>query len=156
GQIRALRGDTSPRTLAWLPDPVVAAPGSGQERAHRYGPVGRGDLSQGDSQGLGQGVPAMTRFGEIERFALEFELVPDPDAAGDPALRASWGRLRIWVGGRNLTRGSIPEGDRVSDAECPLLPIAEWLIDHWDPMLHEERLPTPIKVTSSAAWYTRS
>jgi Zn-dependent peptidase ImmA (M78 family) len=98
----------------------------------------------------------MMRFGALERFALEFELVPDPDAAGDPALRASWGRLRIWVAGRNLTGGSIPEGDRVSDAECPLLPLAEWLIDHWDPMLHEERLPTPLKATSSAAWYARS
>ena len=92
-------------------------------------------------------------IGDRERFALAFELRPDPDPGGDPAKRASWGAFQIWVAGRNLTSGVLGTGDLVDAAECPLLPIVEWLIENWDPLLHEERLPFPISASSSARWY---
>lgn len=92
-------------------------------------------------------------IGDVQRFALAFELVDDPDAGGSPARRASWGRLRIWVGGRNLTLGCTVTGTTTDAAMVPLLPIVEWLADQWDPLLHEERLPRPRRSLSAASWH---
>ena len=90
--------------------------------------------------------------GDPQRFALGFELRPDPDEGGDAALRASWGALQIWVGGRNLTLGHTADGSSAPHAEVPLLPVVAWIAEHWDPMLHEERLPEATHSVSAAAW----
>lgn len=93
----------------------------------------------------------MKTIGDTARFALGFELRPDPDVGGDPAERASWGALQIWVTGRNLTAGRADE-QALDAAHVPLLPVARWLVDNWDPLLHEERLPRPSASTSAASW----
>lgn len=94
----------------------------------------------------------MTLLGSPDRFALGFELRDYPDRSGRPEARASWGALTIWVGGRNLTAGRLGTGESVDHALVPLLPVARWLLNNWDYLLHEERLPRPASVSSSAAW----
>ncbi len=93
----------------------------------------------------------MRTFGDEARFALAFELRPDPDEGGDPAERASWGALQVWVDGRNLTAARI-DGVSVDAAEVPLLGVVRWLVEHWDPLLHEERLPRPSYLGAAAPW----
>jgi hypothetical protein len=93
----------------------------------------------------------MRTIGDVTRFALAFELRADPDAGGAPAERASWGAFQVWVGGRNLTAGRA-DGASVDVAEVPLLPIVRWLVQTWDPLLHEERLPRPGFLSSAASW----
>ncbi len=99
---------------------------------------------------------AAALFGDPGRFALGYELREDPDSAGDAALRASWGALTIWVSGRCLTRGRTGEGQLLSDCEVPLLPVLRWLLENWDFLLHEERLPLAHKAPTSANWYVTS
>jgi len=89
--------------------------------------------------------------GDRNRFALGFELIDDPDV-GTELLRRSWGRLQIWVADRNLTLGHTQAGEAVDAAEVPLLPIVQWLVRAWDPLLHEERLPRPTRAVSAASW----
>jgi len=94
-----------------------------------------------------------TRVGDLARFGIEWSLEPDPDPAGPPDARASWGRVAVWVGGRNLTRGLTAASTSAQAAEVPLLPLVRWIVGAWDPLLHEERLPTRRGATSSADWY---
>jgi len=94
--------------------------------------------------------------GSRERFALGFDLIEDPDHASPLALRTSWAKFQIWVGGRNLTAGVSASGAYLTEAACPALPIVKWLLDNWDPLLHQERLPRPAHAASSAAWYVAS
>lgn len=93
----------------------------------------------------------MRTVGDPARFALGFELRADPDAGGDPAEHASWGALQVWIAGRNLTAGRA-QGVSLDVAEVPLLPVVRWLVDQWDPLLHEERLPRPSYLGSAASW----
>jgi hypothetical protein len=86
-------------------------------------------------------------FGDRKRFAIGVELDPTP-SFGEP----SWGYLQIWVGGQNLTSGLTSEGEELSVAEVPLLPVVRWLIEHWDGLLHEERLPVETDASNAAAW----
>ncbi len=94
----------------------------------------------------------MNLFGDRGRFALGFQLVSDPDQGSPTLRRVSWGRLQIWVSGRNLTAGISRLQTVVDCAEVPLAPIVEWIADNWDPMLHETRLPLPSQSHGSAAW----
>lgn len=68
--------------------------------------------------------------------------MPDPDngQAADPAESASWGALQIWVNGQNLC-AHIDQGEVLQSSHWYLLPIIEWFIENWNPILHEERLP---------------
>lgn len=93
----------------------------------------------------------LTFSGDRSRFALGFEFIEDPDV-GPELLRRSWGRLQIWVADRNLTLGHTRTGEALDAAEVPLLPIIEWLVRTWDPLLHEERLPRPTRAISAANW----
>src|SRR5689334_1321082 len=80
--------------------------------------------------------------GDTAVFAVEISFVQDPDdgAAQDPDVAASWGKLKLWVGGRNLASHSV--GGELSDGVTwYLLPLLEWLAENWEPLLHEERLP---------------
>jgi len=95
-------------------------------------------------------------YGSEHRFALSFSLTEDPDQDGEPAKRASWAKLRIWADGRNLTAGLSRTGAYLTEAECPLLPIVEWLLGSWDYLLHEERFPYALPAASSAEWYLAS
>lgn len=96
-------------------------------------------------------MSGLTLIGDHTRFAMAFQLVPDPDG-----VEPSWGRLQIWVGSRNLTYGLSATKQERNYAECPLLPIIEWLIESWDRLLHEERLPRAGKGNSSASWHVLS
>ncbi|MCX4244465.1 ImmA/IrrE family metallo-endopeptidase [Paraliomyxa miuraensis] len=93
----------------------------------------------------------MKMIGDESSFALGFELRADPDEGGDPAERASWGALQVWVAGRNLTAGRA-DGVALDAAEVPLLPVVRWLVERWDPLLHEERLPRPSYAGTAASW----
>lgn len=98
----------------------------------------------------------MRTFGDPQRFALGFALEPDPDAGGSREDRATWARMQIWVAGRHLTSGRSEEGQSLDAAEVPLAPVLRWLIQNWDALFHEERLPRPSSTTSAAAWRTDS
>jgi len=94
----------------------------------------------------------MKMFGHEARFAWGFELRSDPDEGGDPAERASWGALQVWVTSRNLTAGRA-EGVALEAAEIPLLPVVRWLVERWDSLLVDEgRFPCPKEAGSAASW----
>ncbi len=82
--------------------------------------------------------------GDPREFSIEMSFLPDPDGGrgATPEDAASWGALEIWVNGRNLclhhSGGAVLE-----DVHWYLLPVLEWFIEYWDPLLHEERLPFP-------------
>lgn len=80
--------------------------------------------------------------GDTSVFAVEIEFVDDPDeqqgTSSDVSL--SWGAFQIWVNGWNLC-AHLEEGERVESAHWYLLPLLEWFVRQWNPLLHEERLP---------------
>ena len=80
--------------------------------------------------------------GDTGVFAIKVAFMDDPDDGHpvDPDLWASWGALQIWVRGTNLC-AHLEEGETVESAHWYLLPLLEWFVQSWDPMLHEERLP---------------
>jgi len=80
--------------------------------------------------------------GDTSRFAVELELVSDPDdgKGADAETSASWGTLKIWVEGQNLTSHTV-EDQSPRHVNWYLLPLLEWLATNWDALLHEERPP---------------
>jgi len=91
---------------------------------------------------------AITTFGDPRAFAIGHTLVPDPDG-----LYPSWGSLTLWVDGRRLTRGRLPDGSVIDTAEVPLLPLAIWFVAQWDALFHEGRLPwRDRKAMTAAEW----
>jgi Zn-dependent peptidase ImmA (M78 family) len=94
----------------------------------------------------------MIYFGDRAKFAIGFQLIPDPDQGSSPLRRLSWGKLQIWIASCNLTAGISRDQAIVDCAEVPLAPLVEWIAKNWDPMLHETRLPLPSKSIGSAAW----
>lgn len=80
--------------------------------------------------------------GRTDIFAIKLSFSPDPDqgAAIDPDESASWGRLELWVKGQNLC-AHIDQGELLQGVHWYMLPFLEWLVDVWNPLLHEERLP---------------
>lgn len=97
----------------------------------------------------------MRQVGDRNKLAFEFLFSEDPDKESPSDVAASWGRLRIWVAGRNLTSGVSASGQVLDAVECPLLPIVKWFVGVWDPLFHQERLPRP-KGTTSARWHARA
>ena len=89
--------------------------------------------------------------GDTSRFAVRLAFVDDPDAgaAADPDLTGSWGSFQIWVRNVNLC-AHLELGERVESVYWYLLPMLEWFAEHWDPLLHEERLPCHSQATT--AW----
>ena len=81
--------------------------------------------------------------GDTGVFALKLAFARDPDEgqAADPDVGLSWGGFQIWVEGRNLC-AHREAGARIESAHWYLLPLIEWFVEHWNPLLHEERLPT--------------
>jgi Zn-dependent peptidase ImmA (M78 family) len=82
--------------------------------------------------------------GQTQSFAVEVRLIDDPDPVGsvDPDESASWGALQLWVNGTNVMAHREAD-ETMTSLHWYLLPIFEWLVDNWDAILHEERLPLP-------------
>ncbi|MGW4116760.1 ImmA/IrrE family metallo-endopeptidase [Actinosynnema sp. NPDC004786] len=80
--------------------------------------------------------------GDTATFAVELALVADQsgDWMVDADERASWGSLALWINGVNVCEHTV-QGETIHAAHWYLLPIAEWLVEHWDALLHEERPP---------------
>ena len=88
--------------------------------------------------------------GDTSEFAIKLAFMDDPDeqygASSD--LSVSWGAFQIWVNGWNLC-AHLEEGERVESAHWYLLPLLEWFVGQWNPLLHEERLPCEV---ADEAW----
>jgi Zn-dependent peptidase ImmA (M78 family) len=81
--------------------------------------------------------------GDPAAFAFRLAFLPNPDGADDRAdddVRESWGSFIIWTRGENLC-AHAEQGEVVDSAHWYMLPLMEWLVRNWDPLLHEERLP---------------
>jgi Zn-dependent peptidase ImmA (M78 family) len=80
--------------------------------------------------------------GDTQVLALDVALLRDADEPFDHDLAASWGMFSLWVDGVNLCAHE-EEAERLEGVHWYLLPLLEWLVEAWDPLLHEERLPAP-------------
>src|SRR5467141_3018291 len=97
------------------------------------------------------GVTWSRLAGDTSTFAVQFQLAADPhNGAGvNPEEATSWGSFQIWVAGLNLTAHNA-QGEIVDSVHWYLLPLLEWLVNNWNPLLHEERLPVPEVATALA------
>ena len=96
--------------------------------------------------------------GDPAVFALKFAFLPNPHGSRDratPEEQESWGAFSIWVHGENMC-AHIEQGEIVAAAHWYLLPFIEWLVDNWDPLLHEERLPLANAGLSAAESLSRT
>ena len=80
--------------------------------------------------------------GRTDIFALRLSFSPDPDqgVAIDPDESASWGSLQLWVKGQNVCT-HVDQGELLQGVHWYMLSLLEWIVDVWNPLLHEERLP---------------
>lgn len=80
--------------------------------------------------------------GDTSDFAVKLSLHDDPHPlrGADADTSASWGAIQIWVDGVNIC-AHTDQGETLTAAHWYLLPLLEWIVRSWDPMLHEERLP---------------
>lgn len=90
--------------------------------------------------------------GSTDTFAVRLAFLTDPHAAvaADPAEAASWGALQLWADGQNLCT-HIDEGEILQSAHWYLLPVLEWLVENWNALLHEEKLPNRNLAESAVA-----
>jgi Zn-dependent peptidase ImmA (M78 family) len=81
--------------------------------------------------------------GDTSTFAVKVAFHDDPDEGrgADEDTSLSWGTLQIWVDGVNLC-SHVDQGEALQASHWYLLPVLEWLAENWDPLLHEERLPS--------------
>jgi Zn-dependent peptidase ImmA (M78 family) len=89
-------------------------------------------------------------------FGLAFMRNPHDDDRATVEESTSWGAFTVWAGGENLC-AHLEQGEVLDSAHWYLLPLMEWLVDNWDPLLHEERLPLRNAGLSAAEslWNTR-
>lgn len=89
--------------------------------------------------------------GDSSKFAFKVSFQNDPDNGeftdSDTAL--TWGSFQLWVAGKNLC-AHFEESDHIDSVNWYLLPLLEWLVQNWNPLLHEERLPNTN--TEDNAW----
>jgi hypothetical protein len=81
--------------------------------------------------------------GDPTAFAFRLAFLPNPHGEDDratPEERESWGAFAMWANGENLC-AHIEQGEILDSAHWYMLPLIEWVVDNWDPLLHEERLP---------------
>jgi Zn-dependent peptidase ImmA (M78 family) len=89
--------------------------------------------------------------GDRNEFAviIEFEVDPDGGAGASLEYAVSWGRLELWVRGKNLCRHY--EEDVVEPSvRWYLFPVIEWIVHNWDALLHEQKLP--LREVHNDAW----
>lgn len=88
--------------------------------------------------------------GDPNQFAMRVEFVPNLDAGfASPEEDLSWGRMQIWVAGRNLC-AHVDRSEVRKAVEWYLLPALEWLTESWDFLLHEQR--PPVSNAGETAW----
>ena len=89
--------------------------------------------------------------GDTSRFALRMAFARDPDHGRGTELEIglSWGGIQLWVEGKNLCAHQ-EEGEPINSVHWYLLPVIEWFVQHWNPLFHEERLPS--KNAGDTAW----
>jgi Zn-dependent peptidase ImmA (M78 family) len=88
--------------------------------------------------------------GDPNQFAIRLEFVPNLDPGfATPEEDLSWGRLQIWVAGRNLCE-HVDRSEVRKAIEWYLLPMLEWFAESWDLLLHEQR--PPVSNAGDAAW----
>jgi Zn-dependent peptidase ImmA (M78 family) len=81
---------------------------------------------------------------------MRVEFVPNLDAGfASPEEDLSWGRMQIWVAGRNLCL-HVDRSEVRKAVEWYLLPALEWLTESWDFLLHEQR--PPVWNAGETAW----
>lgn len=79
--------------------------------------------------------------GDTSEFAVELAFINDPeDHVYDEDEKSSWGRFTIWANNVNLTE-HIEQGESLKATHWYLLPLLEWVVESWDAIFHEERLP---------------
>ena len=80
--------------------------------------------------------------GRRDEFAIKLAFDSDPDrGAGAARSRSlSWGNIEIWVNGLNLCQHT-EAGVTLDAVHWYMYPVLRWLVDSWDYLLHEERLP---------------
>lgn len=80
---------------------------------------------------------------------MRLGFMDDPDEGGvaNHDESSSWGGFQIWVGGVNLC-AHLEQGERIESVHWYLLPMLEWFVRNWDPLLHEERLPCRSRATT--------
>lgn len=95
--------------------------------------------------------------GDPSELALRLRLVADPDGGrgADPIVAASWGTFSLWAGGVNVTAYSDGQESH-EEITWYLLPLLEWVAEHWDPLLHEERLPCRVAGDDAAISLART
>jgi Zn-dependent peptidase ImmA (M78 family) len=95
--------------------------------------------------------------GDTASFAIELSLISDEldDWMVDADERASWGAVALWVRGINVCEHAV-QGETLRAAHWYLLPIVEWLVEHWEPLLHEERQPIPSAGMNAAQGFSRA
>ena len=86
-----------------------------------------------------------------EQLKFECGLVGDPDAGRSASEEesASWGWFRLTIGGVNVCQ-HIANGKILDRVDWYMLPVIEWFVENWDPLLHEVRLPVSMSDAQTA------
>jgi hypothetical protein len=95
--------------------------------------------------------------GDTSTFALRLSFEDDPDAgsAAPPDESISWGSFELWVQGQNLC-AHRELGESSSTCSWYLLPLLEWFVGNWEPLLHEERLPGEVAGLNAAESFQKT
>ncbi len=82
-----------------------------------------------------------TLVGDTRKFAMRIGFLDDEsNVAMEPDVAASWGSFELWVEGKNVC-AHVEQDETLDGVHWYLLPLIEWFVDNWNPLLHEERLP---------------
>lgn len=94
-------------------------------------------------------------FGTPERFEISLRWRSDFEKRSRRPTNYGWsvGDLRIVIAGQNLTR-NIRGAASQSFVSLYLLPIADWLAEHWIVLLHQEEFPWRERSAAPAALAT--
>lgn len=89
------------------------------------------------------------RFGDSRVVALYVRLLadPDPEECAPASAAGSWGEWQLWVAGLNLTEAELPTGGAGASVKAVrwyLAPLFRWIVNGWEPLFHESRLPTNV------------
>lgn len=81
-------------------------------------------------------------IGDINKFAIQYILMPNPyDERG--VIGQSWGRLDLWVSGKNLCQYKV--GDTVNVYIWNLFYVIEWFCENLHHILGYDPFPLPVK-----------
>jgi Zn-dependent peptidase ImmA (M78 family) len=91
------------------------------------------------------------QVGDPDRVCLRLSMFPDPTPAptGEADVDQTWGEFVLWVLGRNVTANQM-WGESQAGIQWYLLPLLEWIVANWSPLLHEERPASLTEVDDAA------